>query len=55
MIAMYTMTKTANEIIPKNNESLPRTNDWNVSINIFGILDMIPAIISKEIPLPIPF
>ena len=35
--------------------SVFKTSAWNVSINIFGILDMIPAIINSDTPLPIPF
>ena len=40
--------------MPINNDELSITKELNASINIFGTVDIIPAMIINDIPLPIP-
>ena len=54
-VEVATNTNKAKLIIPKNNEELSKTSALNVSTNDAGIVDKIPAIMIKDIPLPIPF
>ena len=41
--------------MPINNDELSITKELNASINIFGTVDIIPAMIINDIPLPSPF